>query len=213
MKAEVRQRILSLREQASQLIDMTTEDKLLSAGWTDGDQAQDAVEEFQTFVKEHHDEYLALQAYYERPYRLRPSYDDLKELSAAIQKPPLELTAEKLWAAYEAVDPEKVKGAGMRRTLTDLVQLIRFAMDHEDELLPRKEVVMLRFDLWLTEQQSAGREFTDEQLQWLRWMAEHIATSMTLEREDFDSSPLLRRAGCSELTRLSVMRSKSCSQS
>ena len=67
----------------------------------------------------------------------------------------------------------------MRRTLTDLVQLIRFAMHHEDELLPRKEVVMLRFDIWLTEQQSAGREFTDEQLQWLRWMAEHIATSMT----------------------------------
>jgi type I restriction enzyme, R subunit len=195
MKAEVRQRILSLREQASQLIDMTTEDQLLSTGWVDGDGARDAVEEFQAFVKEHHDEYLALQAYYQRPYRLRPSYDDLKELSAAIQKPPLELTAEKLWAAYEAVDPERVKGTGMRRTLTDLVQLIRFAMDHEDELLPRKEVVMLRFDLWLTEQQSAGREFTDAQLQWLRWMAEHIASSMTLEREDFDLEPFAQEGG------------------
>ena len=195
MKAEVRQRILSLREQSSQLIDMTTEDQLLSAGWVDGEGARDAVEEFETFVKEHHDEYLALQAYYQRPYRLRPSYDDLKALSAAIQKPPLELTAEKLWAAYEAVDPEKVKGAGMRRTLTDLVQLIRFAMDHEGELLPRKEVVMLRFDIWLTEQQSAGRTFTDEQLQWLRWMAEHIATSMTLEREDFDYEPFAQEGG------------------
>jgi type I restriction enzyme, R subunit len=195
MKAEVRQRILSLREQSAQLIDMTTPDQVTFAGWTDAGQARDAVKEFEEFVNEHHDEYLALQAYYERPYRLRPSFEDLKELSDAIGKPPLDLTAENLWAAYEALDSDKVKGTGMRRTMTDLVQLIRFAMHHEDELLPRKEVVMLRFDIWLTEQQSAGREFTDEQLRWLRWMAEHIATSMTLEREDFDLEPFAREGG------------------
>jgi type I restriction enzyme, R subunit len=195
MKAEVRQRILSLREQAAQLIDMTTPDAVIFAGWTDAGQARNAVEEFEHFVKEHHDEYLALQAYYQRPYRLRPSYDDLKELAEAISKPPLDLTAERLWAAYEAIDSDKVKGTGMRRTLTDLVQLIRFAMQHDDELLPRKEVVMLRFDIWLTEQQSAGREFTDEQLRWLRWMAEHIATSMTLEPEDFDYEPFAQEGG------------------
>ncbi len=83
----------------------------------------------------------------------------------------------------------------MRSTLTDLVQLIRFAMHHDDELLPRKEVVMLRFDIWLTEQQSAGSEFTEEQLRWLRWMAEHIATSMTLERDDFDFEPFAQEGG------------------
>jgi type I restriction enzyme, R subunit len=195
MRAEVRQRILSLREQAIQLIDMTTADELLFAGWTDAGQAQDAVRDFERFVEEHHGEYLALEAYYERPYRLRPSYDDLKELAEAIKKPPIDLTAEKLWAAYESLDSGKVKGSGMRRTLTDLIQLIRFAMHHEEELLPRKEVVMLRFDIWLTEQQSAGRAFTAEQLQWLRWMAEHIASSMTLERQDFDYEPFAQEGG------------------
>ncbi len=195
MRAEVRQRILSLREQAAQLIDMTTPDRVSFAGWTDAGQARDAAEDFERFVKEHHDEYLALQAYYQRPYRLRPSYDDLKELAEAIGKPPHDLTAEKLWAAYESLDSDKVKGTGMRRTLTDLVQLVRFAMEHDDELLPRKEVVMLRFDIWLTEQLSAGREFTEEQLRWLRWMAEHIATSMTLERDDFDLEPFAQEGG------------------
>jgi type I restriction enzyme R subunit len=195
LKAEVRQRIVSLREQFDQLVDMTTPDAVIFAGWTDADAAHDAVEEFETFVNEHHDEYLALQAYYERPYRLRPSYDDLQALAEAIGEPPLGLTTDKLWAAYQAVNSDKVKGSGMRRTLTDLVQLIRFAMQHDDELLPRKEVVMLRFDLWLTEQQSAGREFTDEQLRWLRWMAEHIATSMTLERGDFDFEPFAQEGG------------------
>jgi type I restriction enzyme R subunit len=195
MKAEVRQRIRSLREQSVQLIDITTADELLFAGWTVAAEARDAVKDFETFVKEHHDEYLALKAYYEKPYRLRPSFDDLKKLADAIEKPPLDLTAEKLWAAYEAVDASKVRGGGMRRTMADLVQLIRFAMSHDNELLPRKEVVMLRFDVWLTEQQTSGREFTEEQLRWLRWMAEHIATSMSLEREDFDYEPFSQEGG------------------
>jgi type I restriction enzyme R subunit len=174
---------------------MTTPDTVIFAGWTDAGQARDAVEDFERFVKDHHDEYLALQAYYQRPYRLRPTLDDLRKLAEAIDKPPLDLTTDKLWAAYEALDSDKVKGTGMRRTMTDLVQLIRFAMHHDDELLPRKEVVMLRFDIWLTEQQSAGREFTDEQLRWLRWMAEHIATSMSLERDDFDLEPFAQEGG------------------
>ncbi len=195
LKAEVRQRILSVREQSAQLIDITTADALLFAGWTDASEARDAVKDFEEFVKEHYDEYLALEAYYEKPYRLRPSFDDLKKLADAIEKPPLDLTSEKLWAAYEAVDPSKVRGGAMRRTMADLVQLVRFAMSHDDELLPRKEVVMLRFDIWLTEQQTSGREFTEEQLRWLRWMAEHIATSMSLEREDFDYEPFAQEGG------------------
>ncbi len=54
---------------------------------------------------------------------------------------------------------------------------------------------MLRFDLWLTEQQSGGREFTDEQLIWLRWMADQIASSMSLEAEDFDYEPFVHEGG------------------
>lgn len=107
----------------------------------------------------------------------------------------MSLTPERLWSAYEAVKADKVKGAGMRRTLTDLVQLVRFAMHHEDELLPRKEVVMLRFDIWLEEQLGSGREFSSDQLEWLRWMAEHIANSMSLEREDFDLDPFAQEGG------------------
>ena len=68
-------------------------------------------------------------------------------------------------------------------------------MQQEDELLPRKEVVMLRFDLWLTEQQSGGREFSEEQLRWLGWMAEQVASSMSLEQDDFDLDPFSREGG------------------
>lgn len=195
MKAEVRQRIQSLGDRHQQLIDPTTRDRLLFTGWADEGEAEQAVKSFERFINEHHDEYLALKAYYERPFRLRPSYDDIKQLAQAITSPPLDLTPEKLWAAYEAVEADKVKGAGMERTMTDIVQLVRFAMQLDDELLPRKEVVMLRFDLWLTEQQTNGRQFSDEQLEWLRWIAEQIATSMSIERDDFDYEPFAQEGG------------------
>ncbi len=55
---------------------------------------------------------------------------------------------------------------------------------------------MLRFDIWLTEQLTSGeRRFTEEQIEWLRWMAEHITTSMSLEREDFDLNPFAEEGG------------------
>jgi type I restriction enzyme R subunit len=196
MEAEVREAIETIRRQHEQIIDLSTADKVTFAGWVDADEAHDAIKAFEQFVKENHDEYLAIKAYYQRPYRLRPDLKDLKELAEAISKPPLGLTPEKLWAAYEALEPEKVKGKGMRRTITDLVQLIRFALDQEEELLPRREVVMLRFDIWLAEQEQVGREFTPEQRAWLRWMAEHIANSMSLELpDDLDLPPFAQEGG------------------
>jgi type I restriction enzyme R subunit len=48
--------------------------------------------------------------------------------------------------------------------LTDLVSLIRYALEQDSELRPHIEVVNLRFDLWLQEQQQQqGREFSEEQ--------------------------------------------------
>lgn len=196
MKSDVREAIESIRQQLEQLIDLSTGDKLTFAGWVDADEAAGAVETFEQFIKDNHDEYLALKAYYQRPYRLRPSYEDVKQLAEDISRPPLSLTPDKLWAAYETIAPERVQGKGMRHTTTDLVQLIRFALEQDEELLPRKDVVMLRFDIWLTEQQQDGRQFTPEQLDWLRWMAEHIAKSMTLEApDDFDFEPFVQEGG------------------
>lgn len=196
MKTDVRDAIESIRMQYEQLIDLSTADSLTFAGWVDADEAAGAVESFEQFIKEHHDEYLAIKAYYQRPHRLRPSYEDIKKLAEDIAKPPLSLTPDNLWAAYEAIEPEKVKGKGMRHSIVDLVQLIRFSLEQEDELLPRKEVVMLRFEIWLDEQRRLGREFSGEQLDWLRWMAEHIANSMTLEvPDDFDLEPFVQEGG------------------
>ena len=80
----------------------------------------------------------------------------------------------------------KVKGASTRRILTDLVSLVRYAMHQENELVPYPERVAANFKAWMAQQQTAGKAFTDEQRWWLEKMAEHIASNLGIEVDDFE---------------------------
>ena len=79
--------------------------------------------------------------------------------------------------------------------LTDIVSLVRYAIHEDDELVPYSEMVHVRFNAWLQQQQGLGREFTSEQIQWLHQIENHIAGSLRIEREDFDYSPFIERGG------------------
>ncbi len=52
-----------------------------------------------------------------------------------------------------------------------------------------------RFDSWLAAQKLQGRDFTSEQLEWLRMIKEHVATSLTVEVEDFELAPFFEKGG------------------
>jgi len=52
-----------------------------------------------------------------------------------------------------------------------------------------------RFGAWLQRQAAAGRTFTPEQRQWLEAIKDHIATSLTITRDDFDLNPFVERGG------------------
>jgi type I restriction enzyme R subunit len=58
-----------------------------------------------------------------------------------------------LWQAYATLDKDKVKGAKQRRLLTDLVSLVRFAMQQDNELVPYPERVQANFKAWLAQHQ------------------------------------------------------------
>lgn len=193
LDAEVRRAIEEARAESEIVIDLTSRDVVLRSEFVDTGEAEDVVSRFKQFVEEHHDEYLALQAFYSRPYRERQlALRDIKELAAAIRKPPLNLTTERVWAAYERLDKSKVRGSPAH-VLTDIVSLVRYTLGADEELVPHIDVVRLRFDLWLAEQQQAGKEFTPEQLRWLEMIRDHIATSLSFDPEiDFDVDPFIQ---------------------
>jgi type I restriction enzyme R subunit len=99
-----------------------------------------------------------------------------------------------LWEAYESLDRSRVHGSG-RRVLTDLVSLVRFALEQENELVPYTETVNQRFAGWLAQQAQQSRTFTPEQLEWLERIRDVIASSLTVTINDLEESPFAERGG------------------
>ncbi|MBK6557139.1 MAG: DEAD/DEAH box helicase family protein [Comamonadaceae bacterium] len=205
----LRQLLVTLKQQAEQIIDTVTQDQLIEADFSEAarERARGTVESFERFIAEHKDEITALQILYSRPQRLAGAgqgaepltFEALKALADTLQAPPHLWTESQLWQAYAALDKSKVKGENRRRILTDLVSLVRFAMHQDNELLPFPERVNANFKAWLAQ---AGHPFTPEQLHWLEMIRDHIAANLGIEPDDFGYSPFAQEGGIGKLYQL-----------
>jgi len=193
---ELRQRILEIRKLHEQAIDETSIDEVIAAGYSvDGtERARKTAESFREFIEQNRDEITALSVLYSRPYSRRLTFAEIKELANAIERPPNLWTPEKLWEAYETLDRSKVRGSG-RRVLTDVVSLVRYALDQDGELVPYPELVERRFEDWLMSQQVEGVSFTEEQLAWLRNIRDHVAAALSISPDDFQYAPFAQQGG------------------
>jgi type I restriction enzyme R subunit len=200
---DLRERLVELRRQQAQLIDATSADELVEAGYSKDatDRARETVESFERFVEENRDEIAALQVLYSRPRRSRLTFAQIREFANEIAKPPRQWTPDRLWQAYEALDRSRVRGSG-RRVLTDLVTLVRFALHEDDELVPFPDRVAERYHAWLLQQDNAGREFTPEQLLWLERIRDTVASSLGVTREDLMGPGFAERGGLGKAVEL-----------
>ena len=184
---------MDIHRSYEQTIDTVSADSVLQAGFSD-DQANTIVQSFKEFIEENRDEITALQVLYERPYRQRLSYSDIKNLADALQSPPRSWTADRLWEAYRQLDSSRVRGSG-QRTLADIVSVVRYAIGGADELAPFADGVHERFSGWLAMQETAGRAFTDEQIRWLEAIRDHIAGNVSMEIGHFQYAPFVQEGG------------------
>jgi type I restriction enzyme, R subunit len=193
---DLRNAILEVGKSYEQTIDDTSEDDLLFAGHSAEarDRASVLVASFRQYIEEHKDEIRALQVLYSRPYSERLTFREIKELAAAIARPPRQWTPEILWRAYELLDKSKVRGSG-QRMLTDIVSLVRYTLHQDDELVPFCDQVEKRFAAWMSEQEQRGVSFTVEQRQWLTLMKDNIASALGITPESFDYTPFAEHGG------------------
>jgi len=160
------------------------------------EKAQSTVESFKQFIVDNKDELTALQIIYSKPYRKRHiTYEQIKQLAEAIEKPPYHLTLDSVWQAYEKLEKSKVIGAGPHKLLTNIISLVRFAMDESQVLQPFPVTVDERFQTWLMDQERAGQSFTPEQMEWLEMIKQHISTSLSIEMDDLEMAPFYERGG------------------
>ena len=202
---ELREMLNTFRGRSEQVIDIISRDETLTAEFDEEarEKAQQKVQTFRQFIENNKDELTALQILYSQPYGSRElTYQAVKELAEAINKPPYHLTTEELWRAYEQLDQSKVRGAGTQKLLTNIISLIRFALEQDEYLEPFPTTVDERYRNWLVEQMEAGRQFSGEQLEWLEMIKDHIATSVTIEMEDFDDVPFNQKGGAIKVYQL-----------
>jgi len=201
---QLRELIVNLKRANEQVIDDVTQDQVLEAGFSEAakERARKLVGTFEQFIAQHKDEITALQILYNRPAKAPLKFDDLKALADTLHAPPHLISESALWQAYAALDKTKVKGGSTKRILTDLVSLVRYAMHQENELVPHPERVAANFKSWMARQQAAGKAFTDEQRWWLEKMAEHVASNLGIEAEDFEFAPFSQRGGLGKVHQL-----------
>ena len=194
---KLRELLIDIKKKNELTIDHVSQDQVIEAGFSADAlaRARTIVQSFEQFIKEHKDEITALQVLYCKPYKHRLTFENIKELANAIEKPPYLWNESQLWQAYAALEKSKVKGASSKRILTDLVSLVRFAIHQDNELVPFPERVNANFTAWLTQQEKGGKKFTEAQRHWLDMIRDHVAANLSIEKEDFELAPFNREGG------------------
>ena len=200
---ELREKLIDVRRSYEQVIDTASKDHVISGEYSReaADRARAQTESFREFIEDRKDEITALQILYSQPYGGGLTYSDIKELAQAIGRPPHRWTTEALWQAYETLDASKVRGSG-HRVSTDLVSLVRHALGHTDELVAYPDLVDQRFESWLHQQQSLGRNFTKEQIAYLHLIKARIAGTLTVTPADLQNPPFSTYGGLGKARQL-----------
>jgi type I restriction enzyme R subunit len=195
---KLRKLLPAIKARSEQVIDDVTRDRLREAGYAveETERARETVASFYRFIQEHKDEIDALQIIFSQPYGKRKlNYEQVKELAERIAQPPNMWTTEGLWNAYARLEKDSVRGVAAKRVLTDVVSLVRHAVQLEDELVPYPDLVRRRYRDWLAAQVVEEREFTEQQRWWLDRIAEVVGVNLSVTSDDFQAGELFERGG------------------
>jgi type I restriction enzyme R subunit len=195
-RPEIRDYVENVRKSHDQIIDNVNIDSVTFSGW-DTDQTQRAsetIDSFAKFIEDNRQTIDALEIIYSQSYKSRPlTLEMVKELHAALLQ--ANLPSEKLWMAYAIRQPEKVKEKNVINQLADIISLVRFQLGLTTELDTFSADVARRFQIWTFEKQKGTLKFTEEQMDWLRMLRDHITSSMSVTPEHLDLSPFDSRGG------------------
>jgi type I restriction enzyme R subunit len=194
---ELRKILCEMKRESEQTIDVVTVDQVLSREFDAAakEKAAALVGAFRDYIEKNRAEITALQILYSRPYKQRLSESMLKELEAKLRSEHSAWTEDSLWHAFAATRPERVRGQTQAGRFADLISLVRFALEQQPVLQPFAASVRERFDEWLMDKAQSGTVFTPDQLAWLNLIRDHIATSLSIEPDDFDYSPFNQYGG------------------
>lgn len=181
--------IENIRRSHDQVIDTVNLDSVVFAGFDSQkeENADKVITSFKEFIEENKDEIIALRIIYNESYKDRPMMiEQLKSLYEKLKKK--NITIDRLWDCYYIKFTDKVK-RGTVAQLTDLISIIRFEIGAMDELTSFADRVNANFKEWTFRKNAGYSQFTEEQMEWLRLIKDHIISSLSILDEDLDYTP------------------------
>uniref|UniRef100_UPI0026F16517 type I restriction-modification enzyme R subunit C-terminal domain-containing protein n=1 Tax=Jiulongibacter sediminis TaxID=1605367 RepID=UPI0026F16517 len=169
---------------------------------TSVDKATAIMKDLSEYLELHKDEIKALSIFYNQPYNRREiTFKMIKEVfdKLTLEKPML--APFHVWDAYvtfSGVEKEQPKDE-----LTALVSLIRKVCGIDSELKAFDKTIEANFKNWIFKQ-NAGQHnrFTNEQMDWLRMIKDHVVSSYHIELDDLDYTPFDSQGGRGKMFQL-----------
>ena len=194
----------NVRREHEQIIDSINLDTITKSEWdtTSVDKANAIMKDFSEYLELHKDEIQALSIFYNQPYNRREiTFKMIKDVFDKLKLEQPLLAPDYVWNAYAAL--ENVKSEKPKDELTALVSLIRRACGIDSELKAFDKTIDENFRKWIFKQ-NAGKHnrFTNEQLDWLRMIKDHVVSSYHIEIEDLDYTPFDSQGGRGKMHQL-----------
>lgn len=148
------------------------EDQLISQGFST-EEARSAIDSFEAYVREHKDEQEALRILYN--HTGEPiTYEMLLDLNRKLMAADIHFHPNQLWNYYALLDPKHVvpfKHKDEREAITNIICLVRYALEQTDRLQSLTASGSRLFNLWCGQMQ---RELTYEQKQLMSEVLEYV---------------------------------------
>jgi len=189
--------IEKVRKEYDQIIDSINIDEVTKSEWdtTSVDKAKEIVNDFSEYLEANKDEIEALSIFYNQPYNRRNiTFKMIKDVFDKLKSDKPLLAPDYVWEAYSSL--EDVKSKKPKDELTALVSLIRRACGIDKELKPFDKIVDENFKTWIFKQNAGNhKRFTEEQMEWLRMLKDHVVSSYHIEMDDLDYTPFDSKGG------------------
>lgn len=199
--------IENVRKAHEQRIDLSNPDEIVNVGWEkdNKEKASELIKDFSEWMNQNKDELLALQIFYNQPFRRRElTYTMIKEVLEKLQNEKPLLAPMNVWHAYEALGASTGSApvGSPKNNLTALVSLIRKVCEIDSTLTSYDKTIDKNFQNWVFKKQAGATKFNEEQMQWLRMIKDYVTNSFHIEKEDFDLNPFNSQGGLGKMWKL-----------
>lgn len=180
----------NVRRVHEQIIDIVNTDTVTRSEFDSYtvDKAKEVVEGFREYIEANKDEITALSIFYSQPYRRRElTFQMISDLLETVRVNKPLFAPSYIWDAYAQL--EEVQGQKPESALVALVSLIRRVCGIDQKLTAFNNTVDKNFQEWVFRRQAGKVKFTEEQMQWLRLIKEHVCGSFHIEVGDLDYTP------------------------